>query len=484
MRFLLLLFLPSLTFAQVSSTDRAVRYSELYTTAPMTLYLSPDGGNSGRCTQTRPCQTINGAMRWVPTNVLHAVRVLPAPGLYPPEWSVIAGFNINNGYIEVEGSWQTATGIDGGTTSGTLTSVSLTYPFFTVTDSTQSWGTDTVKGKWVRFTPDGGVTPVIGNSATTLTLLGAVTGLAPAAGRAYDLIEQAVIFQNDGGTNPTSEVVSIRDIRGGSLISITGGPSLNRVTLNKVAVNVAGAGFWSVGFDSAGPRVEFADVRVQGGIFLTRGPVSALSTSRFFASTNQSQGIQIGHPVYAWTGHTYAMSASQGLSLGSSAKMSFAQNFVFEVTSSTGAPIYLTGGQILSNGSASNTGLVSICPGTSTGSGVRLSTSGQFGLGPNYMMTPALTVRNCGIGIEADNGRSEAYVNQRYEHTADGGTAIAISVARGGKVGITSAPVLSGVRDELRIDGVVVDGGFATLNAATPQVLPNPASPYGSFISR
>lgn len=480
-----------------TNTINGAPHAAAETVADMTLYISPDGGNSGSCTQAAPCQTLNGALRLVPKKLRHTVTVYAAPGLYPPEYSVIDDFYLDRGALVIEGAWQTATGIDGGSTSGTLTSVSMTNPFNTITDATQTWGTDTAKGKFVRITPDGGIAPVISNTATTLTLAyGVAPAKTPAASDSYELLEPAVIFQNDAGLTPsTIYTVTIRNISGDNLISTTlllpdGGPtpSLNRVNVNKVEVRNAGAAFFSLTVqDVYGPRVELNDLLVTGA---TRfgGSISALSTTRSAFMTTASGSAAFNSTgnlnISNWTGGCYARSAlaSSFSLLRGFIAISTATNFVFETGSNTGHGLYLNGGVVWPAASSSNTGIISICPGSSTtGVGLKLSDSGVFGYGPSYVGTPALTVRGCSRGIDADNGRSEVNVTSYFEHNADGGTPIGITVSRGSKVRMTPAPVFTGISDELRIDGTVVDGGMATLNAATSQVL---TGPYGSYISR
>lgn len=459
------------------------------TVANMTLYISPDGGNAGSCSQAAPCQTLNGALRLVPKRIGHYVQILPAPGLYPPEHSIISDFNIaENGVLEILGSWQTATGVDGGSTSGALSSVSWAHPFVTLSDSTQTWGTDTLKGKFVRVIPDGGVGVVIGNDATTMTLAGVFSaGKTPVASDAYELLDPAVVFQNDGGTQGTLDPIMIRGIAGRNVQS-QGSPVVvtSRLTLQRVAVRMTGSSFTSVSVGhTQGPRIDLTEMSITGGAFATRGPIDALRLTQVSVlSTTSSAACSFSDAVKSWVGPTLCSSSTQpGLLVTEPLRAGFGTNLVAETTSASGAAVRVRGaGSIETSSSGSNSGLIAICPRASTGQGVWLGgSSGSFFYFRGEAIVPAMTIRNCGVGIQADEPNTFFAVASRFEHVADGGTPLAVSVTRGARVRIGPVPTFSGISDELRIDGTVVDGGMGTLNAATLQVL---TGPYGSYISR
>jgi hypothetical protein len=424
----------------------------------------------------------------VPKRIGHYVQILPAPGLYPPEHSIISDFNIaENGVLEILGSWQTATGVDGGSTSGALSSVSWAHPFVTLSDSTQTWGTDTLKGKFVRVIPDGGVGVVIGNDATTMTLAGTFSsGKTPVASDTYEILEPAVIFQNDGGTQGTLDPIMIRAIAGRNVQS-QGSPVVvtSRLTIQRVAVRMTGSSFTSVSVGhTQGPRIDLAELSIEGGSFQTRGQIDALRTTQVSVrATTSSSACSFSDAVRSWVGPVLCSSSvANGLLVTDRLGIGFGTNIVAETTAASVAAVRVRQGSIETGSSGSNSGLIAICPRNSTGQGVWLGGStGTFFYFRGEVLTPVMTIRNCAVGVQADDPNTYFAVASRFEHVADGGTPLAVSVTRGARVRIGPVPIFSGLSDELRIDGTVVDGGMTTLNAATLQVL---TGPYGSYISR
>lgn len=498
MRFLLpLLLFPALTFSQVASVDRAARYSELYTTGAMTLYLSPDGGNSGRCTQARPCQTLNGAFRWIPKTVMHPVIILPAPGLYPPESSAFEGTITANGYVEVIGSVEPASiGLseDGGVArlTGTLTAVGTTSPFMTATDSTQNWAANSVRGAHVRFTPDGGQAMVLSNTATTLTLTGNGSGRQHHVGAAYELVTPAVVFQNDGGTTGNQAVVAV-NLQGSPLrAGAAGAPNVGRFTLQYVKMLVTGSAFAALRVASTGPRIEVVDSTTaggsltgSGGIIQTGSVVSMQCSRTLFEARGIQQVMSVSSPIGNINGPCWMSSGgSQVASIRSTVGLSMALNFIFESTNASASSLLQlnSGGTIFPTSTGSNTGLIFLCPAGSTTQAMRVGfSSGSGGTMGSTVGVPTVVTRNCRTAVYAD-GRANVVVGQLLDYANDGGSSNVVVDSRvGSYVRIIPAAIISGPTDELALDGVVVDGGFATLNAATPPVLSNS---YGSYILR
>jgi hypothetical protein len=183
------------------------------TAGDLTLYVDPIGSDSNPCTTFGDggCLTIQGALRKVPPIVRDLVTINVAAGNFAGFY--IDGFNFTPRDVAtlkglaIQGTLANVTPTTGSAT-GTLTSIVqpvLGSPGFTVaTDSTQSWTTDNLKGRFFVATGGGGsgsVIPIISNTATTLTLVmgGAFPAFAP--GTTYAIQTPATII-NSGIRTP------------------------------------------------------------------------------------------------------------------------------------------------------------------------------------------------------------------------------------------------------------------------------------------
>lgn len=147
------------------------------TTEPRTLYVDSVNGldtNSGFFAD-KPLATIDAALALVPKRLRHLIKIILAPGNYQGfslnGWVVDPAPGVNAAGIMIIGTHVTATLAQGsatGTITSSVTGNQATPTYTTVTDSTQNWAVDALKGLQVMI----GTTPVtiISNTATQLTL--------------------------------------------------------------------------------------------------------------------------------------------------------------------------------------------------------------------------------------------------------------------------------------------------------------------------
>lgn len=179
------------------------------TTAPLNLFVSSTGNDSGACTSSgSPCLTIQGALNQVPRMVRHPVEITVGPGTFAG--ASIEGFTFDrsnsataSAWIRINGTLVTATPATGSAT-GTVTSGTIgawsNGTVNTASVTAAGWTSNDFQGKLLRFTGgalSGQAFPVTGNTSTVLSFTGNISP-APAAGDTFTVL--------DWGTSVTSTV--------------------------------------------------------------------------------------------------------------------------------------------------------------------------------------------------------------------------------------------------------------------------------------
>lgn len=197
-----------------SSTCGGASYA-CVTTEDMLLYVSPDGGSDANlCTASSPCATPGRAFSLIPPRVHHTVRVQLLQGatrVSTPQ--TLDGFTLDrNGSIIIQGALGQA-GLDGGTSSGTLTAVTSapTWPAYpNMVDGAQTWATNDLRGKLVRVTSGasaGKAVPILGNTGTTI-YVPSTSGFAAAA--TYEIVVPTATLEAAGqNTMPLLRIGSV-----------------------------------------------------------------------------------------------------------------------------------------------------------------------------------------------------------------------------------------------------------------------------------
>jgi hypothetical protein len=189
---LLLVLLASFAFAQEGVTrGDALRRREFRTFAAVTLFVDPTGNDANACTAsgTSACATVNGALAKLPKIIQHNVTINVAAGTY-------AGFTVSNFVFTAPSLTSVTFSIVGvmqnftpatGTATGTVTIASNANGLGLINDSTQTWTTDDLVGRFVRMTSGAQIgqrRTVFGNTSTSIEVA-PQWAVAPVAGDTY-----------------------------------------------------------------------------------------------------------------------------------------------------------------------------------------------------------------------------------------------------------------------------------------------------------
>lgn len=249
------------------------------TTAPLNLFVSSTGNDSGACTSSgSPCLTIQGALNQVPRMVRHPVEITVGPGTFAG--ASIEGFTFDrsnsataSAWIHVSGTLITATATTGspsGTATSGTTGAWSDGTVNTVTVSGAGWTSNDFQGKLVRLTSgtlSGQSFPITGNSSTVISFTGNI-GSAPTAGNTFTVL--------DWGTDVTSTVAKWA----------APSPFFSTLTSNFYGFVVQSAG--------AAENVSFNQLRITttasgGAGVLLNGSTASFTYNKFDGSTGGAQ---------------------------------------------------------------------------------------------------------------------------------------------------------------------------------------------------
>lgn len=239
---LALLLLTACTSKPIPFPRDAHALEDLSPTPPLNarLFVTVDGGDENPCTDSLPCATINGALGKLPKSDLGNVLISVGPGNFP--CVSVSGFNFDpqsqssgtyggdvpgGSGIAILGSMAPSP-LDAGTSTGTITGVTagdishLGATYNTVSDSSQSWVTNGLKGRWFIYTsgPRTGTRYPIYLNTTTMVTLVTGTSLVANVGDTYRIEEPSTFIntvcniapdvglRTDGGYNNTTVPVA------------------------------------------------------------------------------------------------------------------------------------------------------------------------------------------------------------------------------------------------------------------------------------
>lgn len=201
---LVLMFVSSGALAQDGTVVRradmgwsAATRTKGVTTAALNLFVATTGLDTNTCTTAlAPCLTIRGALNKVPLRIAHAVTITVAAGTFVG--AIASGFTVESpdpdgaSYLLVQGTMIAAT-VATGTASGTATSGTAVSgaTLATLTDTSQAWTVDDLKGTMVYLSAGTGSGEtkkfiIVSNTATAITVAGV---MAAASGTTYSILD-------------------------------------------------------------------------------------------------------------------------------------------------------------------------------------------------------------------------------------------------------------------------------------------------------
>lgn len=492
---LMLVLLAGAAFAQpVVTRGGALKKRQYQTYSDLTLYVDPTGSDTGACTSsgTGACATFQGIFNKLPRIIQNNVTVNVAAGSYSfssrwdgAQWagnkatpiSTVSGSGVS---VTFDGPALAAYTPTTGSSSGTLTGASITSSQLpTITDSTQSWTTDELRGRFVTMTSgsaSGESQVIVSNTATTITTTGwSSNTLIPAVGNTYAIQTPAAIITGEQ-----------------ALTSHTGSNgTLTFRRLEFTSTNVSGA---NPTFYSFGNFNSFAFVFSNSRVVKTAGTSQALTIGRSNAAVGVAGGIGTHAKFYVGntaTGTAYSITDSTNVTnvLGNFYAYSAASQALAWTNRLYRTPVFWvsivgeTGGAAapaisLNNlgpgiGGGTNAWITARCPAGSTGTGVSAGTSASVNLSQT-----SFEVTNCGTGI-ALGPTSSTTGRGLPPSTFDVGlggitpqfrctnTTTCISLTRGSRMSIGVGYTMTGVTNEISVDGVTYT--FAFINSLSPK---------------
>ena len=187
------------TVVEDSAKLDVVENSAEATSAAMNIYVATTGLNTNPGTLAQPFRTVQAAIDSVPRTVRHLVTINIAAGNYAG--FVADGFDFKTGSagtlvgMILRGTYTNAT-LAAGTASGTVTAAasgnSATPSFGTLSDSTQTWTVNALKGYHLRISAGPGVGlvwPIASNTATEITVPITTWSTLPTTASTYQIIE-------------------------------------------------------------------------------------------------------------------------------------------------------------------------------------------------------------------------------------------------------------------------------------------------------
>lgn len=467
------------------------------TQAALTLYVDPLGSdtNSGTVSGTGAFLTIQAAVNAIPKLVRHPVVVNIATGSY--SGFGVYGFSFdpasvtNGAYINFVGGYITATGLASGTATGTATAgaAGSGATYGTLTDGTQAWTINDLKGKAIVITggTGSGQTRIIAsNTATQITIVG--TWTAPTGTSTYTIsswgpvvntaVNQPAIPGTAAGT-PLALAMqgngSVRLVSGSATVLAGAAITFNRI---KFAPGTAAQGAVRLN----GPnQVAFSECSINGntsGSGLSSGSYAAVEIDRSYVSSGTGIGLN---------------------SLASNFASQYVQmNCVLIETGGAGTPMTLQGaGSITSvqaNANANTSTSVSqlsgnfimtgcVLQGTAGGSTVGLNLlSAVAGLTPynTGVIFTSSSILSCPVGVNASGSTSNVFLGAGTVITGTGAQTSGIAALRGGRVDLAEDPTITGYTNDLTLDGV--NYAYATMSGATPPVITSTS--YCSWIGK
>jgi hypothetical protein len=462
------------------------------TTSDVYLYLDAAGNDANPCTASLPCLTASRVFSRIPRVVRNPVFIFADAGTYGPDSLVVEGIRIEReGVIFFVGT-PVALEPDGGTRTGTLTAVANTLPAPVLTDSSQAWVPNSLRGGHVRITSGtaaGNLALIHANTATTLSLVNIITGTV-AIGNTYELITPGtVLTASNGNTDSVNGApLTIRNVFARAAIAPTTGAydggTFGILQFSWVRLKQLGASSGGVRIDDAPGTVvaidnSAVDVGIvvngsMGGVRLRQTVVKPANPAvlGFSVGSGAFMNSFLGPFLFDCTGPNACM-AFRGR-----VNFSNATSNVIEIPSTnTVGAVAMIGGFLFAVASTANGAWRINCNG-GPGYGIALEgASAALNTSVSQYDSNFLIVENCATALRVSGSHNVGLLTSVFR---DAG--VAISADRGARIRLNNAPTLTNVTTEMTVDGTVFT--FATLNAATPQVVPTTPNPYGTWISR
>lgn len=446
-------------------------------TEPLTLYVETTGNDGNPGTADRPFATIQAAFNsLLSKSLLAKVTILVGAGSFSAfsiDYNLLkmpfGSVNSDNNYgVNIEGTLVPATLTTGTTTGNVGASGSAVVDLAGVlTDATQTWTVDQLKGKFIRF---GGlansVYPIISNTATTLTY--AINGTFN--NTAYEILEHGTNIDT-GSVTPFASSITADQFR----VILANAPNFRTTNTNEVrflnitspsgtnakavllygTVAMASCRLYKSAVAST-PAIHMSGIRPT----LLRSVVQVEATN---AIGIQATGELIGGIVNSCLVNTNSTNNTLGIN-----------------TLNANTPSVLNLSSTTIYGFA--TGLTASCPAQINGGQalrfLNCTTAISIGGQTNIHHSSAAV-----IGYFNTCGTIASIAGPFFLHLATGTTGVTntngVVATQGARCKIAATTTL-GATNELSVDGVA--GTLATMRGNSPKVFPLTPNAYGTYI--
>lgn len=227
-----------------TSTDAGwIPNTVMVTQGPLTLYVDTLGSDLNSCTAagTGACATPMGALKKIPNIIRHRVNISVGAGNFPG--ILLSGFTFDSRIQSTDtglfitgtlGNSTLASGLATGTTTS-ATAVTGNAVFATLTDTTQSWTVNDLRGRFIVITGGTGAIAIpkviSSNTATVITVVGGWNSATPNGTSTY-AIQDATSVLTTGIVTPTglagstslatsTSMIDVADLNSGGLPAAT-----------------------------------------------------------------------------------------------------------------------------------------------------------------------------------------------------------------------------------------------------------------------
>lgn len=471
----------STTAGFMSAADKS-KVDALYTTAPLTYYVETTGNDSNDGLSVGTAfATIQKAIDSVPKKVRHAVNINVGSGNF-------AGFMMNGysidyvdyttaSFIMMTGTMinaTLATGAATGTVSSVTGGVFASGTYTTITDTTQSWTVNDLRGK--HFVTTGGTGsgqsyPIVSNTATQVTLCVTTMTTVADATTTYAIQE------------PGTNINTLINVPGSAPTGVSAVVACAHIAGNQTKGDRTVLLFRQLKFSPPSTRgLSVADnvaCTFQNCTFSCTGVTNSVGTSG--SSSAGRLVFQACAFLTTGSGVHLQLGAQSGVSGAGTILQCLFVNGIGMAISGTWSitNCHFTGCNtgIRSNGELiifqGGSGMQFVSCTTGIQSGMETAGVGWIAMQTNN----PYTFTNCGTAINF-NGVKSTFTNSGggTGGLIGSGNTVAISLARGARLQYTAISTLTGTT-EISIDGVTET--VANLRAASPRLLTNT---YGTII--
>jgi hypothetical protein len=449
------------------------------TTAAATLYVETTGSDAtGDGSVGAPFATIQAALDSLPKFLRHLVDIRIGLGNFVGFW--VHGFVTDPAIpgnmcgLRIRGTLADAT-LSTGTASGTISAVATgaavsDVTFSTVTDSTQSWTVDELKGlllEIVTGTSATSILPIVSNTATTITVA-ATTAFGGAAGT-YRVRDWGTAITTGAASGPSVVASNATNQSPTSATAgITVGPQMASDVISMLRIE----------------EIKSAPTSATSSL-LNHGCSAVVSRCRLSGGTSN---------VVNWFTGNGGGAAANFLTACTVVPSNGTTGILFQGTGSgrsLNCVIYPASGtptNMISFSGSGGTNTVTACSVTGGGTGLSISgAGGQMTLASKFSSQVTGVAKTSATGRETTNLTGVVSVNScttglavagpSFGTLAVGGSGntTAISLSLGARLVITAASAVSGT---VTVDGITTT--LAEMRAATPKLI---ATAYGSWLA-